>query len=144
MLRRIPTALRRLRVRKVSICPDILAIPASTEQLELLEDVIVNMSLYHLSLSDTSVRHSTYCHRDRGSFPVLLEDMSKQARELAGALKNPKIVRLIYRKYPTLRLEAFDAINRRWLRLFDPNEWDDEGREIPDPKLESEISDVNI
>ncbi|OAQ61140.1 F-box-like domain-containing protein [Pochonia chlamydosporia 170] len=125
----LPT-LRRLRCRMSSICPQILE-AAGKGPLRRLQDVVINLSLSELSVSDTSYRYPSRCVASPGdSFPQLKADMELHAGELVHVMNSPRIVRIVSHTFPGLKMHSFDAITGRQMLLESPAPWDADGEEV--------------
>ncbi|KAJ3492584.1 hypothetical protein NLG97_g5291 [Lecanicillium saksenae] len=130
MFRKVSRQLRRLRVRVACICPDILKVLCASSDALLLEDVVVNLSICSTSGTKTSYKFPMCCVDMPWGFEQLQLEMEAQATELARALKNPRIVRVLSHGYPGPRPHSFDAINGRRMVLAAPTPWDADGEEL--------------
>ncbi|KAI5859872.1 hypothetical protein GGS23DRAFT_265006 [Durotheca rogersii] len=136
----LPT-LRRLRCRMTSICPDVLDAPEKRPLLDL-EDVVVNLSLSEMSDSDTSYRYPSRCgHTYGGGFPQLKADMEAKAKDLAGRMRNPRIIRVVSHTLPGLKMHSFDALTGRRMLLPSATPWDADGEELEETVVGEEDFD---
>ncbi|KAJ6786120.1 hypothetical protein PWT90_02476 [Aphanocladium album] len=130
MFRRVSRQLRRLRIRIACICPDILRVLCASAEGLVLEDVVVNLSICSTSGHSTSYKFPMCCVDMPWGFDQLQLEMEAQATQLARALKNPRIVRVLSHGYPGPRPQSFDAVTGRRMVLAAPTPWDADGEEL--------------
>lgn len=161
-------SLRRLRCRMESVCPALLAPPASAGAPlhHHLEEVIVNLSLAENSETVVSWRHARGCrrppppHRRSGGaegdenekrlgIAQLRKAMSEAATvfvEKVGRSRGVKMVRVLSHRLPPLEVFAFDAVEGRRVELpfYDGRDWAAEGEvweEEDVAELEDEVEE---
>ncbi|KAI0425846.1 hypothetical protein F5Y09DRAFT_320646 [Xylaria sp. FL1042] len=137
--------LRRLHCRMANICERLLEPPKDDTTFNL-EEVIVNLCLSEPSESVMFYRIPRRCNSMPGeTFWQLKDAIESQATELAGNLKNPRMVRVIWHKLPAPNVFAFDAIKRQRLRLEETNtHWDAEGEVLDDDLWNDELDLLGI
>ncbi|KAK3946082.1 hypothetical protein QBC46DRAFT_370781 [Diplogelasinospora grovesii] len=132
-------SLRRLRCRMNSICESLLEPPTTHDKPLDLEEVIVNLSLSELSDTVTSYRYPDRCQSVPGeTFLQLKEAIESQATRLACELRNPRMVRVISHKLPSLGIYAFDAVAGQRIRLETNTQWDADGVVVDEGDREDE------
>jgi hypothetical protein len=143
-------SLRRLHCRMNMVCESLLKLPPDDTPLAL-EELIINCSISELSDTRTAYNRPSLCMyhydpRDYGlpkatrNLPIELV-MERQATALAARLRSPRMVRVITHRLPTLDIFAFDAIEGRYVKLPNNQDWVAEGEVEEEEGSESEDTD---
>jgi hypothetical protein len=136
-------SLRRLRCRMFRICGSILR-PLPDECPPKLNEVIINLTREHCAVGKPG-GFPKHCRATRvGELFTATKTIQTRATELAGRLRNPRMVRVIAFEPGSHRSYAFDALTgrRTWLNLRAG--WDAGGEEMAeDEMVKVEVRDLH-
>ncbi|KAI0974988.1 hypothetical protein F4678DRAFT_358763 [Xylaria arbuscula] len=116
-------ALRTLRLRMRSICPDVL-IPGDPNDNLNLQVVVINLSLITNLPGITAAAHSDRCGSGTGGLLQLKNDIQGRAEALATRMASPKTIRILTHSLPYFEIQSFDVLTGKNMTLKDDSAWD--------------------
>lgn len=142
VIARCLSKLSSLRLRLLTICPDILTLAPHQTNLRLVESLI-NLSLVYNGFPERGSPIAVPCvGYEPQPYVTVKTALQHKAQVLASQMTAPKMVRIIYhnQRHPD-GLRAYDALTDSVSRIGACNHWDDEGGELV--TMDSEDEEYN-